>query len=135
MPPSHRIIDLPKISDTRGNLTFAQNPDHIPFMPRRMFMLYGMPADAERGDHAHRLQHQYLVMMHGTGTIEVDNGSAKAEVTLDTPSRALYAPPMLWLRLRFGQDAVCAVLTSDVYAESDYIRDYKEFLSLAGKAL
>lgn len=131
MAQRYRIVDLPKHADARGTLSFAQTPDHIPFVPLRMFMLFDMKDGAERGDHAHRAQHQFVVMMHGSATIEVDDGNTRDEVLLDGPTRALHVPPMLWLKLRFQNDSVCAVLASGIYDETDYIRNYAEFLSLA----
>lgn len=128
--PQHRLIDLSKITDTRGSLSFAQAPDQIPFMPARIFMLYDMPPGAERGGHAHHEQHQYVMMMHGGVTVEVDDGTTRTLVTLKSPAQALYVPPMLWLRLTFSENAACAVLASGPYDEADYIRNYDEFLSL-----
>jgi uncharacterized RmlC-like cupin family protein len=93
-------------------------------------MLYDMPAKAQRGDHAHREQHQYVMMMHGRATVEVDDGATRTSVTLETPSQALYVPPKLWLRLTFSENAVCVVLTSGPYDEAEYIRSYDEFLRL-----
>jgi hypothetical protein len=130
MAHRYKLIDLPARTDIRGTLGFAQAPDHIPFTPVRIFILYGMQPGAERGDHAHRAQHQYMIMMHGSATIEIDDGATRSDVKLDKPSLALYVPPMLWLRLRFSADAVCAVLASDVYDEADYVRSYEEFVAL-----
>lgn len=107
-------------------------PDHIPFSPRRIFTLFDMPTGAERGGHAHRAQHQFLIMMYGTGTIEIDDGLERTQVRLAGPVQALYVPPMLWLDLRFGEDAVCTVLASDIYDEADYVRSYEEFVKLTG---
>ncbi len=132
MRPTHRIIELRAVVDERGSLSFAQSPDDIPFQPKRIFMLYGIKAGESRGHHAHREQHQYLIMMHGRARVEIDDGAEKFVVDLSRPSQALHIPPMLWLRLdNFSSDAVCAVLASDVYTESDYIRDYNAFLAMA----
>ena len=129
--PSHQLIELPKRADSRGALTFAQQGEHIPFPVKRFFALYGVAAGASRGGHAHRAQHQFLVMLAGVATVTVDDGKTRTPVRLDRPNLALHVPPMLWLDLdSFSPDAVCMVLTSDVYAESDYIRDRAEFLKL-----
>ena len=131
----HRLIELPERADARGALTFAQQGDHIPFAPKRFFAIYGVVPGANRGKHAHRAQHQFLMMLSGSATVTVDNGATRTAVRLDRPNLALYAPPMLWLELNdFSADAVCMVLTSDVYSESDYIRDREEFLKLTRAA-
>jgi dTDP-4-dehydrorhamnose 3,5-epimerase-like enzyme len=132
MLPKHNLIDLPKRGDARGNLIFAQSGDHIPFTVKRFFLLYDMPTGATRGGHAHRVQHQFVVMVSGGATITVDDGHARTPVRLDNPSHALHAPPMLWVDLdAFTPGAACMVLTSDIFSESDYIRSREEFLRLA----
>lgn len=132
MRPRYRMIELPERADARGSLTFAQQGDQIPFAAKRFFAIYGVPVGAGRGAHAHREQHQFLVMLAGRAAVTVDDGVQSATVMLDRPNLALHAPPMLWLELDdFSADAVCMVLTSDVYSESDYIRDRTEFLRLA----
>lgn len=130
-PSSHTLIELPERADSRGALTFAQQGDQIPFPIKRVFMIYRVAQGADRGAHAHRAQHQFLVMAHGSAEVIVDNGSIRTPVVLDRPNLALYAPPMLWLEMKnFSTDAVCMVLTSDLYSESDYVRDRTEFVRL-----
>lgn len=132
MSSKHRLIELPQRADTRGALTFAQQGDHIPFAVKRFFAIYSVTEGAGRGAHAHRAQHQFLVMLAGNAAVTVDDGTTRMQVVLDRPSLALHAPPMLWLELEnFSADAICMVLASDVYSESDYIRDRLEFLRLA----
>lgn len=133
METPYKLIDLPVRTDARGSLSFAQVPDQIPFVPSRIFFLYGMQNGATRGDHAHRAQHQFLMMLHGSADIEIDDGTTSRKITLSRPSQALFVPPLLWLRLRFPGDAVCAVLASGVYDEADYIRDHSEFAELTRK--
>jgi dTDP-4-dehydrorhamnose 3,5-epimerase-like enzyme len=131
--PQHKLVDLPQRSDPRGALTFAQQGDHIPFTIKRFFAIHGVADGASRGGHAHREQHQLLVMLAGTATVTVDDGTSRTRLTLDRPNLALHAPPMLWLELdNFSPDALCLVLTSDLYSEADYIRDRAEFLRQAG---
>ena len=131
MQPEHRLIELPERVDSRGSLIFGQQGDHIPFPVKRFFALQGVAKSASRGGHAHREQHQFLIMLVGSATITVDNGQNCTTVTLDRPSRALYAPPMLWLALdQFSKGAVCLVLTSDLFSEADYLRDHDEFTRL-----
>lgn len=126
------MIELPERADARGVLIFAQQDDHIPFAVKRFFAIYGVTEGAGRGAHAHRAQHQFLVMLSGRALVTVDDGATRTPVMLERPNLALYAPPMLWLELdSFSANAVCMVLTSDVYSESDYIRDRAEFLRLA----
>jgi dTDP-4-dehydrorhamnose 3,5-epimerase-like enzyme len=128
----HRLIELPEFSDARGALTFAQEGEHVPFSVKRFFALYGLRAGAQRGGHAHRLQHQFLVMLAGAATVTLDDGQSRRQVRLDRPNLGLHVPPMLWLELGdFSEDAVCMVLASDLYFESDYIRDRAEFVKLA----
>jgi len=132
MRPKHTLLELPKRTDARGNLVFAQDRDHIPFPVKRFFLLYSVARHATRGGHAHRAQHQLLVMTAGSATVTVDDGKTRTPVRLDNPAMALHAPPMLWLDLEdFSEDAACLVLTSDVYSEKDYIRERSEFLQLA----
>jgi hypothetical protein len=127
----HALIDLPECIDARGALTFAQQGDTIPFSVKRFFAIYGLADRASRGAHAHRDQHQFLVMLNGEATITVDDGSIRTPIKLNRPNLALYAPPMLWLELdAFSAGAICMVLTSDVYLKEDYIQDRAEFLRL-----
>jgi hypothetical protein len=135
MRPRYSLVELPERADARGALTFAQIGDHIPFAVRRFFAIYNVAEGANRGGHAHRGQHQFLVMLSGSATITVDDGASRVRVTLDRPNLALHAPPMLWLELEdFSAGAVCMVLVSDVFSESDYIRDRAEFLHRVGHA-
>ena len=131
MKPRHRLIELKEIADARGKLVFAQEGDHIPFPVRRIFTLYGIPERMTRGSHAHRAQHQLLILMAGACTASIDDGENVFRVRLDRPNLLLYAPPMLWLDLTdFSPGAVCQVLASGLYDEADYIRDQAEFRRL-----
>jgi len=132
MKPRHSIIELNELRDSRGCLSFAQEGDQIPFSMRRVFMLYDIPTGTHRSGHAHRGQHQLLLMMSGACTVFIYNGEDTSKADLDRPNRLLHAPPMLWLELRdFTGGAVCAVLASGLFDEADYIRDYAEFRQLA----
>lgn len=112
-------------------LLVAQAHAAVPFDIKRLFVLYALPEGARRGYHAHREQHQFVVMLAGACEVVVDNGDTRETVLLARPSTALYAPPMLWLELgSFTPGAVCAVLTSGEYDEADYIRDRAEFEAL-----
>ena len=123
------ILDLPKISDPRGNLTFIENSRHIPFDIHRVYYLYDIPGGADRGSHAHKNLHQFIVAMSGSFEVELDDGREKKTFRLNRSHYGLYVCPMMWRSLvDFSSGAVCMVLASAPYSESDYIRDYDEFL-------
>lgn len=127
-----RLVDLPLRRDPRGSLGFAQLNEHIPFAVKRVFYLYDLPAGTARAGHAHRAQHQFLVMLAGSCRASLDDGTSRAILKLDSPQTALYVPPMYWLDLDdFTAAAICLVLTSDLYDPADYVRDPAEFRHLA----
>jgi hypothetical protein len=129
----HELIELPLRSDKRGNLVFAQEGDHVPFSVKRIFYIYDIPSGASRAGHAHRAQHQLLIMVSGSCQVRVDDGTDTASVVLDSPRLALHAPPLIWLDIgAFTGGSVCLVLTSGIYDEGDYVRDYREFGQLTG---
>lgn len=126
------IIELPKISDPRGNLTFVENSHHIPFDIKRVYYLYDVPGGSARGSHAHKNLHQFIVAMSGSFDVELDDGKDKRRFHLNRSHYGLYVCPMMWRLLdNFSSGAVCMVLASDVYSESDYFRDYDAFLKVA----
>jgi hypothetical protein len=125
-------VALPEIVDARGGLIFAEDDRHVPFKIKRFFCIYGVPEGGHRGAHAHRNHHQFILMLNGASTISIDEGVGTADVRLDHPSQGLYVPPLVWIELtRFTAGAVCLVLTSEHFDESDYIRDYAEFRKIA----
>lgn len=125
-----QIIDLPKISDPRGNLTFIEGGRHIPFDIRRVYYLYDVPGGAERGGHAHKDLHQLLIAMSGSFDIHLDDGHSKKTIHMDRSYYGLYICPMIWREIdNFSSGAVCTVLASNYYDEADYYRDYNTFLS------
>lgn len=127
-----QIIDLPKISDLRGNLTFVEGANHVPFPLRRAFYIYDVPTGASRGAHAHREQHQFLVCLSGSFDVELDDGRQQRSVHLNRPWKGLHIPPMIWAaEVNFDPGTVCLVFASDTYRESDYIREYEEFKRIA----
>ncbi len=127
-------INLPKISDPRGNLTFIEAGRHIPFDIRRVYYLYDVPGGAERGGHAHKDLHQLIIAMSGSFDIHLDDGFEKKTVHLNRSYSGLYVCPMIWREIdNFSSGAVCMVLASDFYDESDYYRDYDAFLTDAKK--
>lgn len=124
-----RIIELPKIHDPRGNLTFIENSRHIPFDIQRVYYLYDVPGGAERGAHAHKSLHQFIVAMSGSFDVVLDDGERQRRFHLNRSFNGLYVCPMMWRYLdNFSSGAVCMVLASAPYDEEDYYRDYDLFL-------
>lgn len=124
-----RLLDLPKISDPRGNLTFIEGAKHVPFSIRRVYYLYDVPGGAERGGHAHKEMHQLIVAMSGSFDVILDDGSEKKRFHLNRSYYGLYVCPMIWRELdNFSSGSVCLVLSSNLYGESDYYRNYDIYL-------
>ena len=129
-----RMIDLPKIQDPRGNLTFIEGGNHVPFQIQRVYYLYDVPGGAERGGHAHKGLHQLIVAMSGSFDVVLDDGREKKSYHLNRSYHGLYVCPMMWRELNnFSSGSVCMVLASNTYDEDDYYRDYQEFLGAACK--
>lgn len=123
------IVDLPKISDPRGNLTFVEASRHIPFEIRRVYYLYDVPGGAERGGHAHKGLHQLIVAMSGSFDVILDDGKNKRRFHLNRSYYGLYVCPMIWRELdNFSSGSVCLVLASNLYDEDDYYRSYNDYL-------
>lgn len=124
------IIGLPKISDPRGNLTFVEAGKHIPFNIQRVYYLYDVPGGAERGGHAHKKLQQLIIAMSGSFDVVLDDGKDKKRIHLNRSYYGLYIPTMIWRELdNFSSGSVCMVLASNLYHESDYYRDYDEFIT------
>jgi dTDP-4-dehydrorhamnose 3,5-epimerase-like enzyme len=125
-----RIIDLPKIADPRGNLTFVEPGRHVPFDIQRVYYLYDVPGGAERGGHAHKQLSQLIVAMSGSFDVLLDDGRQKQRFHLNRSWYGLYVVPMVWRELdNFSSGSVCMVLASNRYDEADYYRDYQQFLA------
>jgi hypothetical protein len=132
--PDCHLIDFPRIQDPRGNLTFIESSRHIPFDIRRVYYLYDVPGGAERGGHGHRALQQVIIAMSGAFDVHIDDGYAKKVFQLNRSYFGLYVCPMIWRDItNFSSGAVCLVLASDLYSESDYFRSYEEFLLAAKK--
>jgi dTDP-4-dehydrorhamnose 3,5-epimerase-like enzyme len=130
-----KIIDLPKVSDVRGNLTFIEEGHHVPFKIKRVYYLYDVPGGAERGGHAHKELHQLIVALAGSFDVLVDDGNQKKSFHLDRSFYGLYICPMIWRELKnFSSGSVCLVLASNLYDEQDYYRNYEEFLAVTKRA-
>ena len=129
-----KIIDLPKISDPRGNLTFIEGNQHIPFEIRRVYYLYDVPGGAERGGHAHKELSQLIIAMSGSFDVILDDGNEKKRFHLNRSYQGLYVCPMVWRELdNFSSGSVCMVLASNIFEESDYYRDYNDYLRAINK--
>lgn len=124
-----RIIELPKISDARGNLTFVEGSNHVPFDFKRVYYLYDVPGGADRGAHAHKNLHQFVICMSGSFDLVLDDGHDSKRFHLNRSYYGVYVCPMMWRYLdNFSSGSVCMVLASETYDEDDYIRDRGEFL-------
>lgn len=131
-----RMIDLPKISDPRGNLTFVEGGQHIPFDIQRVYYLYDVPGGAERGGHAHKGLQQLLIAMSGSFDVVLDDGSGKKRYHLNRSYSGLYVCPMIWRELdNFSSGSVCMVLASNRYDENDYYRDYQEYINAVANGI
>lgn len=126
------LINLPKILDPRGNLSFIEGGQHVPFDIQRVYYLYDVPGGSDRGSHAHKNLHQFIVAMSGSFDVVLDDGKEKKRFHLNRSYNGLYVCPMMWRDLdNFSSGAVCMVLASEHYDENDYIRDYGLFVQTA----
>jgi hypothetical protein len=124
------LVDLPVVTDPRGDLTFLEGQRHVPFDIARVYYLYNVPVDSERGGHAHKALQQVIFALSGSFRVRLDNGTAKVDVHLRDPRRGIHVNRLVWRELdMFSQGAVCMVVASHPYDESDYFRDYDEFLA------
>jgi len=129
------IIELPKIHDARGNLTFIESNNHIPFEIQRVYYLYDVPGGSARGGHAHKDLHQLIIAMSGSFDVLLDDGTTKKTVHLARSYYGLYICPMIWRELdNFSSGSVCMVLASNKYDEDDYYRNYEEFIKTRRQA-
>lgn len=118
-----------EIFDSRGALTVGQMPQDLPFTPQRFFSVYGVPSSELRGEHAHRVCKQFLLCLHGSCRVLLDDGTNLCEVLLDRPSMGVYMPERIWgTQYRYSSDAVLLVFASHPYDADDYLRTYDEFL-------
>lgn len=128
------LTDIPKISDPdgRGNLSVIEK-DIIPFEIKRVYYLYDVPSDSSRGGHAHKELQQFLIALSGSFDVVLDDGTQRRTITLNRPNKGLLIPNGIWRELEnFSAGSVCLSLVSEVYEESDYIRDYETFKSFKG---
>lgn len=122
-----RLIDIPKIHDTRGNLSVIEG-EVIPFAMKRVYYLYDVPSGAERGGHSHKDQQEFLVALSGSFDVVLNDGNEQKTVTLNKPNVGLLIVNGIWRELQnFSSGSVCLVVASEVFAEEDYVRDFEDF--------
>ena len=128
-----RVIDLQKINDAKGNLTFIEGNRHLPFAIKRVYYVYDVPGGAQRGGHAHKKLHQFIIAASGSFDVILDDGEDKERFHLNRSYYGLYIGTMVWRELdNFSTGSVCLVLASEYFEESDYFRDYNEYISAMG---
>ena len=124
------LIYLPKIENRAGNITPIHNNIEIPFQIKRIFYLYDIPGGESRGAHAHKECHQFLIAASGSFEVSLDDGTYQRQVFLNRPNMGLHIPPGVWAsEINFSSGAICLVLASHSYNESDYLRNYEDFLN------
>lgn len=122
-------VPLQNIKSPEGSLIVVENNSHLPFAVRRIYYLYDVPFGSERGGHAHKELQQYLVALSGSFTVIVDDGTKRKEIFMNNPSEALHIRSGIWREINnFSSGSICLVLASKEFAESDYIRDYQDYL-------
>lgn len=126
-------IDLPRIEDYRGNLTFIEQFNHLPFEIKRVYYLYDVPGGGVRGGHAHKEQHEFIIAASGSFDVILNDGKTSARHHMNRSYYGIHSPPMIWRELdNFSSGSVCLVLASDFFDEQDYIRDYDDYLKAIG---
>lgn len=126
-----KLIELPRKYDRRGSLTYIYNNEHIPFDIQRTFFTYDVPGGEDRGAHAHQETEQFLVSAMGAFEVRINDGSNQDVIRLERAFYGLYIPTMIWAeQIRFSSGGICLVMASSLYKETEYVRDYKDFLKL-----
>jgi len=131
-----KIVNFPKVTDYRGNLSFIEENRQIPFKIKRVYYLYDVPSGATRGGHAHKTLQQLVIALSGSFDIILDDGMQRRKFFLNRPHYGLYIPPKVWRELEnFSSNSVALSLVSEVYDESDYIRNYDSFKTWVGNGI
>lgn len=126
---SCKLIEFPKIKDHRGNLTFLENHRHVPFEIKRVYYLYDVPGGESRAGHAHRALASVIIAINGSFDVVIDDGRERKTIRLSRANEGLYLCPGIWRELHnFTSGSVSLVLASELYDESDYFREYEDFL-------
>ena len=124
-----KIILSKTIHESKGSIHIGEVDEEIPFTPKRYFIVSNVPKDEVRGQHAHKICHQFLICINGTICTEIDDGYKKSIILLNKPSFGLYMPPKIWgKQYSFSQEAKLLVLASHHYDKSDYINNYDQFI-------
>jgi hypothetical protein len=122
------LVTLPRVHDTRGNLTFIEGGNHVDFDIRRVYYLYDVPGGAERGGHAHRELQQLIIAMSGSFDVVLDDGNIRQRFHLNRSYMGLFVPELIWREIdNFSSGSVCRVLASERFDEADYFREYDDF--------
>ena len=125
-------IDLPKILDERGNLSFIEYPSHLPFEMKRVYWIYDVPGGENRGGHAYKNLYEVIIAISGSFDVEIDTGKEVKKFKLNRSYKAVFVPKMVWRSLsNFSTKSLCLIFASDEYLTDDYIRDYEEFKILS----
>jgi dTDP-4-dehydrorhamnose 3,5-epimerase-like enzyme len=125
------IINLPKIEDSRGNLSFIEQNNHIPFEIKRTYLIYDVPGGQFRGGHAYKELDEFIVALSGSFDVLLDDGKRKKKTTLNRSYFGVYVPQMVWRKIEnFSTNCLCMILASKSYDKKDYLRDYDEFLKI-----
>ncbi len=125
------IINLPKIEDIRGNLSFVEQTKQIPFEIKRAYWIYDVPGGEKRGEHAYRTQDEFIIALSGSFDVYLNNGKEDIKFSLNRSYYGLYIPKLNWRKLEnFSTNSLCLILSSSKYDEHDYIRNFEEFLAL-----
>ncbi len=127
-----KLIELPKIADPRGNLTFIEENHHIPYDIKRVFFLYDVPGGESRAGHALKNCNQLLIAVSGSFDVTLDDGKETKTFQLNRSYYGLHVAPLVWRAIdNFSSGSVCMVLASEFFSEADYFRDYENFLKAA----
>jgi hypothetical protein len=125
-----KIIDLPKFDDNRGNLTFLESNNHIPFEIKRLYWIYDVPGGESRGGHAFKEQKEFIISLSGSFDVVINNGVENKRYQLNRSYYGLFIPNMFWRHMdNFSTNAIALVISSTYYSEKDYVRNFKEYLN------
>jgi dTDP-4-dehydrorhamnose 3,5-epimerase-like enzyme len=125
-----KLLNLPKIIDPRGNLSYVEELNHIPFKIERIYWIYDVPGGETRGGHAFKTQHEFIIALSGSFDVIVDNGTISQIFSLNRSYYGLYIPAGLWRQMKnFSTNSLAIVLSSTSFSDSDYVRNYNDFIN------